>query len=236
MSQIFVNGLTFGYEGSSDNIFENVSFSIDTDWRLGFIGRNGKGKTTLLMLLLGKYPYCGSITASESFQLFPYDITAEQMQLTASELISGLRSGCEEWRVICELSQLGEDADILYRQYSTLSHGERTKVLLALLFSGENEFLLIDEPTNHLDGRARQAVRDYLASKKGFILVSHDRELLDTCTDHVLVLNRKSIEVQNGNFSVWWENKQRRDKFAVAENEKHKKEEGRKGGETGLAD
>ena len=224
MSQILVNGLTFGYDGSSDNIFENVSFSIDTDWRLGFIGRNGKGKTTLLMLLLGKYPYCGSITASESFQLFPYDITAEQMQLTASELISDLRSGCEEWRVICELSQLGEDADILYRQYSTLSHGERTKVLLALLFSGENEFLLIDEPTNHLDGRARQAVRDYLASKKGFILVSHDRELLDTCTDHVLVLNRKSIEVQNGNFSAWWENKQRRDKFAVAENEKHKKE------------
>ena len=50
MSQILVNGLTFGYEGSSDNIFENVSFSIDTDWRLGFIGRNGKGKTTLLML------------------------------------------------------------------------------------------------------------------------------------------------------------------------------------------
>ena len=48
MSQISVNGLTFCYEGSFDNIFEDVSFSIDTNWKLGFIGRNGKGKTTLL--------------------------------------------------------------------------------------------------------------------------------------------------------------------------------------------
>lgn len=46
MAQIKINNVTFGYEGSYDNIFENLSFSVDTDWRLGFIGRNGKGKTT----------------------------------------------------------------------------------------------------------------------------------------------------------------------------------------------
>ena len=61
MSLINVSDLTFCYEGSFDNIFEHVSFSIDTDWRLGFIGRNGKGKTTFLNLLLGKYEYEGSI-------------------------------------------------------------------------------------------------------------------------------------------------------------------------------
>ena len=55
MAQINVTNLTFGYDGSFDNIFENVSFSVDTDWKLGFIGRNGKGKTTFLNLLLGKY-------------------------------------------------------------------------------------------------------------------------------------------------------------------------------------
>ncbi|MBQ5869095.1 MAG: ABC-F family ATP-binding cassette domain-containing protein, partial [Lachnospiraceae bacterium] len=65
---------------------------------------------------------------------------------------------------------------------------------------------------------------EYLAAKKGFILVSHDRDLLDACIDHCLVLNRKSIEVQSGNFSSWWENKQKKDQFAVAENEKHLKE------------
>ena len=53
MSQISVSNLTFAYEGSFDNIFEDVSFMIDTDWKLGFIGRNGKGKTTFLNLLLG---------------------------------------------------------------------------------------------------------------------------------------------------------------------------------------
>ena len=55
MSLINVVNLTFAYEGSYDNIFEKVSFQIDTDWKLGFTGRNGRGKTTFLNLLLGKY-------------------------------------------------------------------------------------------------------------------------------------------------------------------------------------
>lgn len=61
----------------------------------------------------------------------------------------------------------------------------------------ENDFLLIDEPTNHLDMHARECVKEYLCGKKGFILVSHDRDILDACVDHVLVLNRKTIEVQS---------------------------------------
>ena len=224
MAQISVNNLTFGYEGSFDNIFENVSFSIDTNWKLGFVGRNGKGKTTFLNLLLGKYEYQGTINTSTVFDYFPYQLSDKQMQRQAADFMEEIKPGCEAWRVICELAELGEDAEILYRSYVTLSPGERTKVLLAILFSGENDFLLIDEPTNHLDQEAREIVKKYLASKKGFILVSHDRDLLDACIDHVLVLNRQTIEVQSGNFSGWWENKRRKDQFVVAENEKHKKE------------
>ncbi|MBQ5849528.1 MAG: ABC-F family ATP-binding cassette domain-containing protein, partial [Lachnospiraceae bacterium] len=224
MAQISVNNLTFYYDGSFDNIFENVSFSIDTDWKLGFIGRNGKGKTTFLNLLLGKYAYKGSIDTNTHFDYFPYLVNEHQMQLPIAEFMDELKADCEQWRVICELGKLEESAEILYRPYNTLSHGERTKVLLAILFSGDNDFLLIDEPTNHLDKEAREIVKKYLASKKGFILVSHDRDLLDACIDHCLVLNRNSIEVQNGNFSVWWENKQRKDQFALSENEKHLKE------------
>lgn len=227
MSQILVNDLTFCYEGSFDNIFENVSFSIDTDWKLGFIGRNGKGKTTFLRLLTGDYAYSGSITTNAAFDYFPYPVTGEQKIRPACAFLEELKTGCEEWRVICELAQLHEDAEILYRPFNTLSFGEQTKLLLAVLFSGENDFLLIDEPTNHLDQAARECVKSYLASKKGFILVSHDRDLLDACIDHVLVLNRQTIEVQSGNFSVWQENKQRKDQFVMAENEKHLKEIGR---------
>ncbi len=224
MSQISINDLTFCYEGSFDNIFENVSFSVDTDWKLGFIGRNGKGKTTFLRLLTGSLGYTGSVSDSVRYEYFPYEITEAQMKMPACSFIDEIKPGCEEWRVICELSKLGEDADILYREFGQLSPGERTKVLLAVLFSGDNEFLLIDEPTNHLDAGAREKVKEYLAEKKGFILVSHDRDLLDACTDHVLVLNRRTIEVQSGNFSSWWENKQKKDSFAEAENEKHRRE------------
>lgn len=224
MSQISVNHLTFHYEGSFDNIFEDVSFSIDTDWKLGFLGRNGKGKTTFLNLLLGRYPYQGSIDTAAVFDYFPYQIEKSMTKLPASEFIGSIKGGCEEWRVICELTQLNESADLLYRPYHTLSFGEQAKIMLACLFSAENNFLLIDEPTNHLDQTSRETVKQYLASKKGFILVSHDRDLLDACIDHVLVLNRQTIEVQKGNFSSWQENKQRKDRYEQAANEKHQKE------------
>ena len=227
MAQIQVSNLTFSYEGSADDVLENVSFNIDTNWKLGFIGRNGKGKTTLLRLLMGDYNYQGSITSSTYFDYFPYKISQKDVEKTASELLDQWKPGIEEWQVLVQMNQIQIDAECLYRPIKTLSHGERTRVMLAVLFSGENEFLLIDEPTNHLDQVARDIVKNYLASKKGFILVSHDRDLLDAVCDHVLVMNRRTIEVQSGNFSSWWENKEKSDAFAKAENEKHLKEIGK---------
>ena len=78
MSQIIVNDLTFSYDTSFDIIFEHVSFNIDSDWKLGFIGRNGRGKTTFLNLLQNKYKYSGSITASVTFDYFPFQIKNEE--------------------------------------------------------------------------------------------------------------------------------------------------------------
>ena len=224
MAEINVTDLTFAYEGSFDNIFENVSFVLDTDWKLGFIGRNGKGKTTFLRLLMGDYEFTGSIRTNARFDFFPYPLREADLEKSADEMIEYWKPDAEPWRVLAELPGLSLDAEVLYRPLRTLSFGERTKVMLAVLFSGEGDFLLIDEPTNHLDAEAREIVKKYLASKKGYILVSHDRDLLDACTDHILVLNRATIEVQAGNFSSWWENKERADSFAIAENEKHKKE------------
>ena len=68
MSLIQINNLSFTYEGSFDPVFENVTFQIDTNWKLGFIGRNGKGKSTFLKLLMNAYEYTGSITSSVSFE------------------------------------------------------------------------------------------------------------------------------------------------------------------------
>ena len=227
MAQIKVTDLTFAYEGTAENILEQVTFHVDTDWKLGFVGRNGKGKTTLLKLLMGEYEYQGSIVTSTHFDYFPYEVKAEDLTKTADELMEGWKPQVESWQVLIQMSEIGMDAEFLYRPFGTLSHGERTRIMLAVLFAGENEFLLIDEPTNHLDAKAREIVKKYLTAKKGFILVSHDRDLLDAVCDHMLVMNRETIEVQVGNFSSWWENKERSDKNAIAENEKHKKEIGK---------
>ena len=222
MSLINVSNLTFCYDGSYDNIFENVSFQIDTDWRLGFTGRNGRGKTTFLNLLLGKYEYRGSISTSVEFSYFPYEVPDKTRM--GYEILEEIAPDCEYWQIARELHALELEDEVLYRPFETLSNGEQTKLLLAVLFSKENNFLLIDEPTNHLDIRGRELVSRYLNSKKGFILVSHDRAFLDGCVDHILSINRANIEVQRGNFSSWYHNKQLRDSFEQAENEKLKKE------------
>ena len=222
MSLINVNNLTFSYPGSYDNIFENVSFQIDTNWKLGFIGRNGRGKTTFLNLLLGKFEYSGNISSSVDFEYFPYKV-ADETQNTI-DVINSICKDFLQWELLRELSLLDVSEDVLYRPFQTLSNGEKTKVLLAVLFLKENSFLLIDEPTNHLDIAARSIVSRYLKSKSGFLLVSHDRAFLDGCIDHVLSINKTNIEIHSGNFSSWLVNKERQDSFELAENEKLKKE------------
>ena len=222
MSMIQVKNLTFSYEGSPEPVFEDVSFCIDTDWKLGFTGRNGRGKTTFLKLLMGEYEYRGSIQTNAVFDYFPYspEDEAQDTILVAGEVCPDY----DYWRLVRELSRLKVEEEVLYRPFNSLSQGERTKILLALLFLRESHFLLIDEPTNHLDQEGRAVMAEYLSRKKGFILVSHDRAFLDGAVDHMLVINRNSIQVQKGNFSSWYSNKQKQDAFEEAENEKHKKE------------
>jgi len=222
MSLINVTNLTFAYDGSYDNIFENVSFQIDTDWKLGFTGRNGRGKTTFLNLLLGKYEYSGKISAKVNFEYFPFEV--KNTEINTIDVIEEVCPDYVHWEVMRELSLLEVSEDVLYRPFNTLSNGEQSKVLLASLFLKENSFLLIDEPTNHLDMNARQIVSDYLKSKKGFILVSHDRAFLDNCVDHILSINKATIDIKKGNFSSWWNNKEMQDNFELAENEKLKKD------------
>lgn len=266
MSQISVNDLTFSYDTAYDNIFENVSFQIDTDWRLGFIGRNGRGKTTFLNLLMGKYEYRGNILSSVSFDYFPFEV-ADQSQNTLN-IIKDTIAPFSMWEnemkkyysmggtepaesteeqalerygelldlyqahdgyiidelIEKELAKLEVDLSVLSRPFSSLSYGERTKIMLAALFLKKNNFLLIDEPTNHLDAEGRETLANYLQSKKGFILVSHDRAFLDACIDHVLSINRSNIEVVKGNYTTWYQNKELQDRYEIEKNEQLKKD------------
>ncbi len=222
MSLIKVENLTFSYPSGYENIFENVSFQIDTDWKLGFIGRNGRGKTSFLNLLMGKYEYRGKIVSSVKFDYFPYPV--EEPERPTRELLSRICTQGEDWEMQRELALLELGEDVLDRPFLSLSNGEQTKVLLAALFLNPGHFLLIDEPTNHLDSQGRELVSAYLKRKKGFILVSHDRRFLDGCVDHILSINRADIQVQSGNFSSWMENFQRRQDFELARNRQLQKD------------
>lgn len=224
MSMISIQDVSFTYEGSYEPVFEHVTLQLDTGWKLGLIGRNGRGKTTLLRLLLGNYEYSGRISASVPFDYFPFPLPAEAPSLSAWDALETSLPDLEYWRVCREMDLMNMDPGLLYQSYGTLSFGERTRVMLAALFSRENHFLLIDEPTNHLDAAARRLLGSYLQRKKGFILVSHDRRLLDSCTDHILSINRNTVTVEQGNFTSWQENKNRQDAFELSQNEKLKKE------------
>ena len=222
MSIIQVSNLTFGYEGSIENVFENVTFNLDTDWKLGLIGRNGKGKTTLLNLLRGKYHYQGTISKNVEFDYFPSEISnKEKMSI---EVVQEIAPNAEDWEIIKEINLLKADAEILYRPFNTLSGGEQIKIQLIGLFLKGNNFLLIDEPTTHLDIETRENLVEYLKNKKSFILVSHDRNFLDKVVDHIISINNTNIEIQKGNFSTWQENKNRQDNFEIMQNEKLKKD------------
>ncbi len=222
MSMISLSHVTFGYAGSYDLIFDDVSLVLDSDWRLGLIGRNGRGKTTLLKLLNGTLKGRGQIFASVPFAYFPYPIL-DRTRLTEA-VLEVANPQVERWMLLKEFAKLKLSPDLLYRPFCTLSGGEQTKAMLGALFAGERCFLLIDEPTNHLDAEARALVGRYLRQKSGFILVSHDRELLDGCVDHILSINRANLELQQGNFSSWYANHQAQEQFEQMEYEKQKRE------------
>ena len=239
MSTIVCRGLSFGYDGPERNVFTHLDLVIDTGWRSALVGRNGRGKTTLLRLIHGELtPDRGCIERSAATRLFPcmpadpdipaFDAArdaagpfrrweAEMKRLldagdeTASlERYSALQVRYQEaggYEVDADISRgldaLDIGADVRSRPFRTLSGGERTRCLLAGLLARDEGFALIDEPTNHLDRAGRARLAAYLGTKSGFLLVSHDRAFLDACVDHVIALNRDTVETRRTSVSEW---------------------------------
>lgn len=256
MAQLELKNLTFYYDDYYHPVFENLCLNLDSDWKIALIGRNGRGKTTLLKLLFGSLePSAGQIRKTGSISYFPYtydtgyrktlDVikecigglrTLEQiMEQTAETAASGQDSqsapsqtffdaleryqvldGFEmESRISRELAQMKLSAQLLNRDFATLSGGEQTCMLIIALFLRKDPFVLLDEPTNHLDRTKKELLKSYLQKKKGYIIASHDTLFLDEVTDHVLAINKTDISLEQGNYATWRKNVEYQEQFEL---------------------
>lgn len=218
---IELKNLSFSFDELQQPLFENINLTVDTNWRLGLVGRNGRGKTTLLKLLMQHYPYTGELFSSEDFVYFPVQIKDEEKMVY--EAIDEVMP-TELWQLQKECQLLNLHKDILWQPFKELSGGEQTKVLLAALFCEGSRFALLDEPTNHLDLEGRKSVARYLQQKQGYIVVSHDQLFLDEVVDHILVIEKRQIALFKGNYSTYLLQKNKQDEFELAQNKALKTE------------
>lgn len=202
MGTIQIQNLSFKYSNMTENIFDHVNLQIDESWKLGLIGRNGRGKTTLLNILREKLEYDGKIVTNFSFNYFPQKVNEEEVTRVVMQNL-GKVDDYNLWKLQIEMEKLQLNERILDLPYKVLSPGQKTKIQLAAMFVDEGSFQLIDEPTNHLDIVGRKVVEDYLKGKEGFIVISHDRHFLNSTINHVLSINRNDITLYKGNYDTW---------------------------------
>lgn len=218
---ISIKDLTFAYPGQPE-LFSNASFELATTWRLGLLGRNGRGKTTLFKILQNKLPFKGQINVPLELAYFPQPLQNKQeLALFCLQATTDF----EEWELRREMQLFGLKEELLWQPFDTLSGGEQTKLMLCALFCQKDAFFLLDEPTNHLDLAGRNELIAYLHKKKhGFIITSHDRIFLDQVIDHTLVIEKNQLFLAKGDLTTYQLQKERRDTFDKRQNEKTRHE------------
>ncbi|WP_053955818.1 ribosomal protection-like ABC-F family protein [Inediibacterium massiliense] len=206
---LFVENLSKSF--GENQLFRNVSFSIYRGERVGLIGPNGIGKSTLFKMLLEKIPYEeGIVKLGHHVNMGYFD--QEQSDLNLSNKIID-----EIWEQNTSFTQTqvrtilgsflfqGED---VFKEIATLSGGEKSRVSLLKLMLSKANFLLIDEPTNHLDIASKEALEEALKSYDGTLLViSHDRYFLNQVATKILDLSSEGIKEYLGNYEYYHEKK-----------------------------
>ena len=211
-------------------IVKDLDFTLMRGDRLGLIGRNGAGKSTLIQLLLGKIqPDAGTVKLGTNIKLAYFDQLREQLDLTktVAETISPgsdwVEIGGERKHIIAYLGDFLFPPRRANVPVSSLSGGERNRLLLARLFALPANLLVLDEPTNDLDIDSLELLEQTLAVYPGtIILVSHDRRFLDNVVTEVLAPegDGKWREYVGGYTEWFTQRQQENDPFAAAKTEK----------------
>lgn len=210
-------------------LFASLSLTFDAK-KIGLVGRNGIGKSTLLKLILGELlPDTGSIQIQGKIAYCPQqpelrasDTVADLLDIRQqTEALTRITQGSldekdfqlvgDDWlieeRTRQQLSLFGLDHLTLDQLISTLSGGEKTRLHLAKVFLAQPDFIILDEPTNNLDNRSRQFLYQAIVNwKKGLLVVSHDRTLLDFM-DQMVEITSLGVNVFGGNYTHYHEQK-----------------------------
>lgn len=189
-----------GHSYGVRELFHHVDLEVRRGDRIGFVGRNGEGKSTLIRLLAGlEEPESGQVRTFCRMAYVPQAVEAAPGQLVQEWLAA---QGVTVQASV--LQELGLRATALGLPLASLSGGEQTKVALAAAMSGDPELLLLDEPTNHLDVEALRKLEAWF-KRKGLTLVviSHDRRFLDEVTNTTWAIDRGQVTTYPGNYSAY---------------------------------
>lgn len=195
-------------------IFDDASIGIQEGDKIGIVGINGTGKSTLLRMIAGdEVPDSGNIIRQNQLKLAW--LPQEPKFPEGATILSYAGDDETGWKVQSNLSQLG------IMDYSTpieqLSGGQKRKVALAKVLAQDFDVLLLDEPTNHLDSAMIRWLEDYLKNFRGTILmVTHDRYFLDQVTNKILEISQGKIYIYESNYSGFLELKAAREEMELA--------------------
>jgi macrolide transport system ATP-binding/permease protein len=189
-------------------IFENISFDIKNGDRIGLVGYNGTGKTTLANILTGKLlPDEGTIekvnnlTIGTLSQSIDYEVSDFQQSLTSEKDLLHYSSELG-------LTKVHEWEDF---RLNHLSGGEKLKLSLSMVWASKPGFLILDEPTNHLDYKGIEWLISELEKFQGPVLIiSHDRHFLDKTVNRIFEIENGNMQFYNGNYSEYQQEKQHR--------------------------
>ncbi|KAN0085548.1 P-loop containing nucleoside triphosphate hydrolase protein [Elaphomyces granulatus] len=198
--------VSFSYSGKmEDSLYEHLDFGVDMDSRTTLVGPNGVGKSTLLRLMTGKLsPIGGRVTRHTHLKLGLYSQhSAEQLDLTKSALdfvrdkFSQKSQDYQYWRQ--QLGRYGLTGEAQTALMGTLSEGQKSRIVFALLAIESPNMLLLDEPTNGLDIPTIDSLADAINSfNGGVVVVSHDFRLLDKIAKDIMVCEHKTIRRWDG--------------------------------------